>query len=245
MDYLKNYFSDYINITKNNKDRIKTTVLFSSFSKWCEDNNIINTYIQRSFNTDLKKLGISKKESNGNTFFPGILFKPLIENNKLKTVQNSTDTVVEISKEVENIPKRNSKEVEIIDIIKPVIKIKKVFIKFKDFILHVPTYITIKGNFIQDNRFICCFPFSLKDVINMRSEVNVLGLDVFESSNLYKNFNNLLNLMLEKKFSLQNSVTLIFTTGNNYSQFQFQRNLLVCDTFDEFYSYCIDHSLPI
>ena len=74
MNCLKNYLSTFIIITNNNKDRIETVKLFSSFSKWLSDNSITNNYNQRSFNSYMNDLSFKKCRSNGKTFFSGLSY---------------------------------------------------------------------------------------------------------------------------------------------------------------------------
>ena len=69
MDSISEYFSSFILITRNDKDRIKTTDLFDSYSSWQQKNPSSNNYTQRSFNDAVKNFGFPKKESNGSRFF--------------------------------------------------------------------------------------------------------------------------------------------------------------------------------
>lgn len=226
MDSLKDYFSEFIIITKNSRDRIKTTDLLASYSSWQSKNDDRFIYNQRSFNKDVISLGVPKKESNGIRFFSGLLFKPLI---------------IEKEKEIVNIPIPVITPIKVVTPISKSSLIKDVpikkkfhdkFIKFKDFSLHVPSFIAISGVLPSDIVYLFENPFDLNSSLNLLVSKRT-NLSNSDKANLYRN-----NILSFKNMDPEKSAYLILSTGLQYSRSLFHRDLLLCDTYDEFYSYC-------
>jgi hypothetical protein len=94
METLKEYFSENIEITNDDYDRINRTDLFKSFieKKSVKDIN------QRRFNSLVEELGIPKKDSNGKRFFSGIKYKKQEVQEKEQEVQEKEQEVQKKSK---------------------------------------------------------------------------------------------------------------------------------------------------
>lgn len=231
MNSLDEYFANHINITNNTKDRIKTTVLFESYLNWKKTFVKFNNeqrVNQTSFNSYVNKLGIKKRDSNGKRFFDGIAFK----SEEIKPLQIISKTVspVPIVKTVKTPVKAISKlsPVKVI----PIKKFHDKFIKFKDFSLHVPSFIAIRGVLPSDIVYLFKNPFDLNSSLNLLVSKRT-DLSNSDKANLYRN-----DILSFKNMDPEKSAYLILSTGLQYSRSVFHRDLLLCDTYDEFYSYC-------
>lgn len=222
MDSLKDFFSNCIVVTNNDKNRIKTIDLFTSFSTWLEKNSIKNTYNQRSFNSDVKKLGFEKRESNGKTFFPGLIFKnvsdPVIDPKKVlsptkKIVPSPTKKIVPPS------PKKK-------------LLFHDNFIKFKDFSLHVPSYIAITSKMPDNILYLYEIPLDLYSATKLLRTKNI-DLDNSKKAKLYRD-----KILSFNSLPPDQATLFILVTGLHYSRLLFDRDLLLCNNFDEFYSFC-------
>jgi hypothetical protein len=239
MNSLDEYFSNHINITNNTKDRIKTTILFNSYSNWKKSLAKFKNEIhvnQTSFNSYVNKLGIKKRDSNGKRFFDGVSFK---SEEIIKPSSDLKETVIPSVPIIKSPIEIVKSPIEIvksyIEIVKSPIVKKKFhdnFIKFRDFSLHVPSYIAVKGNLPSDIVYLFENPFdldsALKLLVSKRTDLNNT-----DKARLYLN-----DILSFKNLSPDISSYLIFSTGLQYSRSLFHRDLLLCDTYDEFYSYC-------
>ena len=254
---IKLFISD--RLVKSLGDRIPVSKLYSSYLSWAKDNDysaVSNIILNKEISNNIEKI-----RKGGIVYFYDIAFKPktpliphvIPSQSSLIEVVNPPISYVSHEPKTSLIPRETPSQSSLIEVINPPISYvshepvihKKVFIKFTDFILHVPSYIGIKGSFSDDIGVISSYPFSLEDVYNLVNNTDINKLSITDSAHLYTHFNDLLNEITVHKLSLENSVVLIFSSGNNYSQFQFRRNLLICDTYDEFYSYCKNQSLAI
>lgn len=236
---IKHFISDHL--IESSGNRIPVSTLYKRYVSWAT-NNKYNILSNITLNKEISNNNIKKYKKGGVVYFFDIDFKP-IEKEIISTPLISQIPI--LSQTPISKPLISQSPISKPPISQEPIPPKKTFINFTDFILHVPTFIAIKGSYKDDTRFITSFPFSLKIVIKLTFNRIVHKLTVHESANLYSNFNTLLSFIHDKNFSLEDSVALIFSTGNNYSLFQFQRNLLSFDTFDEFLSYCKDNSLSL
>lgn len=249
MNSIEKYFSDFILVTKTNTDKIKTTDLLKSYHAWKSLHPSEDYFNQTSLNSALEDLGFPKRKLHGDRYFVGIKFKvnsPQVEPKVI--IPSSCPTLVTkeiLETKVEVIPSK----VKVLS--QETIVPKKNFILFSDFILHIPTFIAVKGSkglkgsYPNNISFLLSYSFKLNTVVDLLTNHDVHNLSVYESGNLYFNFPKLLQTMNEKKLSLENSVILLFSTGFDFARFRFGRNLLVCDSYDEFSSYCKNNSLLI
>ena len=127
MEKLKEYFSEKIEITNDNKDRINTKEMFETF---CKEKNV-EKLSQRKFNSMMKEMEIMQKKSNEKRYFSGIKYKQEEDEIESETTETSSET-----------------ESEEIITPEPIIQNKqtkpKEYIKFKDCCLHIPTFTCIK-----------------------------------------------------------------------------------------------------
>ena len=95
MKSLRDYFSEHIEITNNNRDRINTKELFNSF---CREKSIEDIN-QRKFNSMVNELGISQKKSNEKRYFIELKYReetPVIEIEKLKEFIRFSDCCIHL-----------------------------------------------------------------------------------------------------------------------------------------------------
>jgi hypothetical protein len=242
MDSINKYFSDFIIVTNSDRDKIKTTDLLKSYNVWRSLNSKEKQFNQTSLNSVVDELGFVKKKLHGERYFVGIKFKES-PSELVATPQSFLNNSSIVSKEVLESPKKIiPKKIDFLS--QETIVPKKNFIKFTDFILHIPTFIAIKGSYPSNIDFLLYYPVNFNFAANSLLH-DVHNLTPHESGNLYFNFNKLLLTMNEKNFSLENCVILLFSTGFDYAHFRFDRNLLVCNSYDDFYSYCKNNSLVI
>ncbi len=256
MNSLDEYFSNHINITNDTKDRIKTNVLFDSYSKWKKSLIKFNNekhVNQTSFNSYVNKLGIKKRDSNGKRFFDGVSFKSeeinqSSDSNKILPVQPSVNTspTKEIVK-VEIPQPKNSPLGKMISVsqtvlLNPVVKLRlhDNFIKFKNFSLHVPSYCVVRGKIPKDVTYLFENPLDLNSSIHMLKTKTISGLDDKSIAKIYSD-----NIKSVLDYPPNKACFFIFVTGLKYSRLTFHRDLLVCDTYDELYSYCSKNPLLV
>lgn len=222
MSSLEKYLENFVLITKDSKDRIKTTDLFSSYSTWQNEDSDRTKYNQRSLNLAMKKLGFSKRESNGNTFFPGLKYKPVVIENTNEVVVK--ENVMEIKiKDVEEVPVKR-------DIQKPVIKLKIPgnFIKFRGFVLHHQSYSIVKGKMPHGITYLFEIPLDLDSSVRLLTNKKLGGLDNNAQAKLYVG-----EIMSFLSFPIDQAVLYILATGLQYSRLTFHRDLLIFDTYDD------------
>jgi len=215
MNSLKDFFSNHIVVTNNDKDRIKTIDLFTSFSTWMEKNSIKNTYNQRSFNSDVKKLGFEKRESNSKTFFPGLIFKN-VSNPAIDPIKIAISPAKKI---LVSSPKKK-------------LLFHDNFIKFKDFSLHVPSYIAITSKMPDNILYLYEIPVDLYFATKLLRTKNI-DLDNSKKAKLYRD-----EILSFHSLPPDKATLFILATGLHYSRFLFDRDLLLCNNFDAFYSFC-------
>ena len=225
MNSLKEYLENFVLITKDSKDRIKTGDLLSSYSVWQIKDSTRTKYNQRALNLEMKILGFAKRESNGSTFFSGLKFKPFGE------------PVIENIGEVEVLEKENEKvvEIKIKDVEEDVIKHEIVmkprvpgdFIKFRNFVLHHQSYSIVKGKMPDVVSYLFEIDLNLDSSLRLLTTKKLGGLDNKSQAKLYIG-----DIMSFLKYPVEQSVLYILATGLQYSRLTFHRDLLIFDTYD-------------
>lgn len=233
MNSLKEYLENFVLITKYSKDRIKTGDLLSSYSTWQSEDSTRTKYNQRALNLEMKRLGFAKRESNGNTFFSGLKFKPLVE------------PIIENVGEVEVLEKENKKMVELKikdldveevhvkqDISEPVkLRVPGDFIKFRDFVLHHQSYSIVKGKMPDGVTYLFEIDVNLASSVRLLTTKKLGGLDNNAQAKLYIG-----EIMSFLKYPIDQAGLYILATGLQYSRLTFHRDLLIFDTYDDLYS---------
>ena len=226
MNSLKEYLENFVLITKDTKDRIKTGDLLSSYSIWQSEDSSRTKYNQRALNLEMKRLGFAKRESNGSTFFSGLKFKDLSE------------PVIESVAEVEVLKKENDKVVEIK--VKDVQEIEEVihvpeklrvpgdFIKFRGFALHHQSYSIVKGKVPDGVTYLFEINLDLESSFRLLTTKKLGGLDNKAQAKLYIG-----EIMSFLKYPVEQAVLYILATGLQYSRLTFHRDLLIFDTYDD------------
>ena len=174
MNSMKEYLENFVLITKDSKDRIKTGDLLSSYSVWQSEDSTRTKYNQRALNLEMKRLGFAKRESNGNTFFSGLKFKdlsePVIEN--IGEVAEKENVIELKIKDVEEVPLKQ-------EIHEPVKKLKVPgdFIKFRNFVLHHQSYSIVKGKVPDGIRYLFEIDLDLESSVRLLMTKKLGGLD--------------------------------------------------------------------
>ncbi len=228
MNSLKEYLENFVLITKDSKDRIKTGDLLSFYSAWQSEDSMRTKYNQRALNLEMKRLGFAKRESNGSTFFSGLKFKPLgeaiIEN--MGEVAEKEKGIVEIKikdEDMEEVPLKQ-------EIQKPVKKLKVPgdFIKFKGFVLHHSYYSIVKGKMPDGITYLFEIDLDLESSVRLLMTKKLGGLDNNAQAKLYIG-----EIMSFLKYPIDQAVLYILATGLQYSRLTFHRDLLIFDTYDD------------
>lgn len=222
MNSLKEYLENFVLITKDSKDRIKTGDLLSSYSVWQIKDSTRTKYNQRALNLEMKRLGFAKRESNGSTFFSGLKFKdlsePVIENvGKVEVLEKQKEDVIEI-KDVQKIIREPVK--------KP--RVHGDFIKFRDFVLHHSSYSIVKGKIPDGITYLFEIDLDLVSSVRLLTTKKLGGLDNNAQAKLY-----IKEIMSFLKYPIEQAVLYILATGLQYSRLTFHRDLLIFDTYDD------------
>ena len=231
MNSLKEYLENFVLITKDSKDRIKTGDLLLSYSAWQSEDLSRTKYNQRALNLEMKRLGFGKRESNGSTFFSGLKYKPLVE-----PVIESVGEVEVLEKQKENVIELKIKDEEIKEvplkqeIHEPVKKLKVPgdFIKFRNFALHHQYYSIIKGKMPDGITYLFEIPLDLDSSVRLLTTKKLGGLDTNAQAKLYIG-----EIMSFLKYPIDQAVLYILATGLQYSRLTFHRDLLIFDTYDD------------
>jgi hypothetical protein len=224
MNSLKEYLENFVLITKDSKDRIKTGDLLLSYSAWQSEDSTRTKYNQRAFNLEMKRLGFAKRESNGNTFFSGLKFKPLVE-----PVIKNMEEVVE--KEKEKVVEIKIKDEEIKEVIHEQVNKLRVpgdFIKFKGFVLHHQSYSIVKGKMPDGITYLFEIDLNFDSSVRLLTTKKLGGLDTNAQAKLYVK-----EIMSFLKYPVEQAVLYILATGLQYSRLTFHRDLLIFDTYDD------------
>lgn len=73
------YFSQRIEATNNEKDRIQISVLFTDYKGWCRENNVKKHFTQTAFSETMARKGYEKKK-NSNYYFTKIKYRDQVMN---------------------------------------------------------------------------------------------------------------------------------------------------------------------